>query len=359
MNPEEEDSDKQFEPSQKKLDDARLRGEVAKSNDIITAASYGGILFLLASFGPGAVEKMAGALSIILAQSDQLAEDFFTGSKSAIMGSILEQAFWGLVPWFFFPMILALLAVLSQRALVFAPSKLKPKLNRISVISGLKNKFGRQGLFEFAKSMVKLLIYSFILISFLVAKMDEIVGFISLPPRLIVLELGQILLLLTVLVFAVSTILGLVDFIWQKAEHIRKNRMSRKEMMEELKQSEGDPHFKQQRRQRAQDIAMNKMLADVVDADVVIVNPTHFSVALNWDRLSGRAPVCVAKGVDEIAAKIREIAWENSVPVHSDPPTARALYAGVKIGEEIQPEHYRAVAAAIRFAEDIRGKART
>ena len=129
-------------------------------------------------------------------------------------------------------------------------------------------------------------------------------------------------------------------------------------MMDELKQSEGDPLMKQQRRQRGQEIAMNRMLADVPKADVVIVNPTHFAVALQWDKTRA-APLCLAKGVDETAARIRELAQEYAVPLHSDPPTARALYAEVNIGEEIRPEHYRAVAAAIRFAENIRNKARS
>jgi flagellar biosynthetic protein FlhB len=139
---------------------------------------------------------------------------------------------------------------------------------------------------------------------------------------------------------------------------MRKHRMSHKEMRDEHKQMEGDPHMKQERRQRAIDIAMNKMLADVPDADVVVVNPTHYAVALKWDRKRGTAPKCVAKGVDEVAAKIREIAAENGVALHSDPPTARAIHASVEVGDEIRPEHYRAVAAAIRFAEALRKKAR-
>jgi flagellar biosynthetic protein FlhB len=116
--------------------------------------------------------------------------------------------------------------------------------------------------------------------------------------------------------------------------------------------------MKQERRQRAYDIAMNQMMADIPEADVVIVNPTHYAVALKWDRARGTAPKCVAKGVDEIAAKIREIAAEHGVALHSDPPTARAIHATVEIGDEIRPEHYRAVAAAIRFAEAMRKKAR-
>ena len=135
--------------------------------------------------------------------------------------------------------------------------------------------------------------------------------------------------------------------------------MSRKELTDETKNSEGDPHMKQQRRQKGVSIAMNQMLADVPEADVIIVNPTHYAVALKWDRLSPGAPVCVAKGVDLVAARIRERATEAGVPIHSDPPTARALHATLEIGQQVPHDHYKAVAAAIRFADRIRKAVKT
>ena len=161
-----------------------------------------------------------------------------------------------------------------------------------------------------------------------------------------------------ILFLAVSVAFGLADYLWQKLEFARRHRMTRKELTDEMKESEGDPHFKADRRRRAQEIATNRMLADVPKADVVIVNPTHYAVALAWARGKDAAPRCVAKGVDEIAARIRERAQENGVPVRRDPPTARALFATVEIGREIRPEHYAAVAAAIRFSDAMRKKAR-
>jgi flagellar biosynthetic protein FlhB len=134
--------------------------------------------------------------------------------------------------------------------------------------------------------------------------------------------------------------------------------MSREDLKKETKQTDGDPAMKQQRRQRGYDIAMNKMLVETATADVVIVNPTHYAVALKWDPTSGQAPIVVAKGMDEIAARIRQVANENAVPIRSDPPTARAIHASCYVGDSIKPDQYRAVAAAIRFAEVIRKKAR-
>ncbi|WP_348541464.1 EscU/YscU/HrcU family type III secretion system export apparatus switch protein [Sulfitobacter albidus] len=156
----------------------------------------------------------------------------------------------------------------------------------------------------------------------------------------------------------VSGLIGGIDAVFQHFEHIRKNMMSRKDMTDEAKQNEGDPHLKQERRQRAFEASQNQMMKDVPTADVIIVNPTHYAVALRWSREAGSAPVCVAKGVDEIAATIRRLAAEAGVPIHSDPPTARALHATTDIGDEIAEESYAAVAAAIRFAEEMRLRAR-
>lgn len=357
MSETEEDSDKQYEPTQKKLDDARNKGEIAKSADLTTAAAYAGLLLVLMFGGPTALAELASTMANLLEQSDRIADDVFAGSGTPIFGGILAEVAVGTVALFVIPATLALLSVAAQRAFLFTPSKIAPKLDRISPISGVKNKFGRQGLFEFVKSSAKLTIYSIIMGYFLVTQIERIIGSMQLPPMLFLVELGRMIVALLAAVLVVALFLGVIDYLWQSAEHTRKNRMSRKELMDEMKQAEGDPQQKQQRRQRGQELAMNRMLVDVPAADVIIVNPTHYAVALKWDRSAAMAPRCVAKGVDETAARIRELAHEHAVPVHSDPPTARALYAEVEVGQEIAQEHYRAVAAAIRFAEMMRKKA--
>jgi flagellar biosynthetic protein FlhB len=358
MSESEEGADKPFEPTQKKLEDARAKGEFAKSVDLTAAAAYGGFFMVCLSIGYAALIALADTMLVMLDQATEIATLVFDGSDSAIMGGIIWSATAPIVPWFLAPAVLALLMVIAQQALVFTPSKIAPKLDRLSPLSGIKNKLGRQGLFEFFKSTLKLCIYTAIMGVFLVTQIDTIIGSVHLPSALVMATLGNMLVVLVGIVFFVALVLGGIDYLWQAGEHQRKNRMSRKEMMDEIKQAEGDPMMKQQRRMRGQEIAMNKMLADVPKADVIIVNPTHYAVALRWDRLAGSAPVCVAKGVDEIAARIRELAHEHAVPITSDPPTARALHAAVAIGQEIAPEHYQAVAAAIRFAETIRQKAR-
>ena len=354
----EDDTDKQHEPSQKKLDDARAKGDIPRSADLTTAAGYGGFVLAALAFGPASLASLGTAMSVLLGQADRLATDVFAGGGAPLTGGILLAIGTAMLPWFGLPAALALLTVIAQRGLIFSPSKLAPKGSRISPLDVAKNKFGRSGLFEFAKSAVKLTIYSVILGLYLAAQMDRIVATLHLEAAQVASELARLTMGLLFMVLLVALTLGVVDMVWQQAEHTRKNRMSRQELVDEMKQSEGDPALKQQRRQKGISLAMNQMLADVPTADVIIVNPTHYAVALKWDRKAGQAPVCVAKGVDEVAARIREIANENAVPIHADPPTARALHASVEIGQEISPDDYRAVATAIRFAEAIRKKAR-
>ena len=353
-----DDSDKQYEPSQKRLDDARKKGEIPRSNDLTTAASYFGFIIASLIFGAQSLQHLGTAMQTFLSAPDQLATPWFSGSGGAWTMGIMQSVGASLTPWLIIPASLALLSILATRSLVFAPSKLKPKLSKVSPISNAKNKFGRSGLFEFAKSFFKLTIYSIVLGFYLFQKLPEVLATVSLSPGMVTVVLLELTIGFMAIVLVIAATIGGVDYLFQYSEHIRKNRMSRKEMTDEAKEQEGDPHVKQQRRQKGYEIAMNQMLADVPDADVVVVNPTHYAVALKWDRLQGGAPICVAKGVDDIAARIRETANENNVPIHRDPPTARALYATVDIGEQILPEHYRAVAASIRFAEKMRAKMR-
>lgn len=350
---EEEDGEKQHAPSQKRLDDARARGEIPKSVDLNTAASYAGLLIIALVSGAGMLQHFGNAAMVLLEQSDRLAPLIFAAAPAPVLG--LTRGFlFAVAPIFFLPMAFVLAALIGQRALHFAPEKLMFKLSRISPIALAKQKFGRDGLFEFGKSFAKLLVVAVLLGLLLNHNAPEILATQAIAPTQSVALMLQLLVQLLFLVAIAIAVFGGVDYMWQRAEHLRRNMMSHQEVIDEMKDAEGDPHVKQQRRQRGQDIATNQMLQDVATADVIVVNPTHYAVALKWTRKDRSAPICVAKGVDEIAARIREKAAELGVPIHSDPPTARAVYASVKIGQQILPEHYRAVAAAIRFAESMR-----
>lgn len=358
MSGQDDDTEKSFDPTPKKLADARKKGEIARSADLLTAAGYAGLTLALLLAGADVVQNLGSALITLLDQPAELARMVFEGDAATPIGGIGKSIGWAVLPIFLLPSLAVLMTIAAQNGFVFAPSKLEPKLSKISLVSNAKNKFGRGGLFEFLKSFSKLVIFSTCLAFFLKGRLPEIVTSVQLSPGLIVSFLAELCIAFLFVVVVVAGAIGTVDAFWQHAEHIRKNRMSRKDMTDENKESEGDPHLKQERRHRAQAIAMNQMMGDVPEADVVIVNPTHYAVALKWSRSSGSAPTCVAKGVDEVARQIREVAQSNAVPVHSDPPTARALFAVVDIGHEIPPDLYEPVAAAIRFSEEMRERAK-
>jgi flagellar biosynthetic protein FlhB len=349
----EEDDDKQYEPSQKRLDDARARGEIPKSTDLNTAASYAGFVLVALVGGAALLQEFGQAGMVLLDQPDRLSTLIFDQAAAPIAG--LSMGFGKpTLPLFIFPGAAVLLALVGQRAFHFAPEKLAIKWSRISPLATAKNKFGREGLFEFGKSFAKMLVVGIILAMQLSSNATEILASMQLEPAQAVALMLRLLLHFMFLVVITIMVFGGADYMWQRAQHMRRNMMTRKELMDEMKDSEGDPHVKQQRRQRGQEIATNRMLQEVPQADVILVNPTHYAVALKWSRKGRSAPICIAKGVDEVAARIREKAAEAGVPIHSDPPTARAVYGTVDIGQQIRPEHYRAVAAAIRFAETMR-----
>lgn len=354
----EDDSEKQYEPTQKRLDEARKRGEIPSSTDLTTALSYSGILMSVLVFGAGIIQTFGATLASLLGRSDTLSTDIFHGSAAPILIQVSAPILGVIAALLVPPACLVLLGLVAQRGIVFAPEKIAPKFSRLSPLSNAKNKFGRSGLFEFAKSSSKLIILCVILGFYLAARFDRLTDTMLFDAGQISIEMAGLVVELIAIVVVASLTIGGGDLLWQHAEHRRKNMMSREDLKQETKQTDGDPAMKQQRRQRGYDIAMNKMLVETATADVVIVNPTHYAVALKWDPTSGQAPIVVAKGMDEIAARIRQVANENAVPIRSDPPTARAIHASCDIGDSIKPDQYRAVAAAIRFAEVIRKKAR-
>lgn len=348
--------EKEHAPSQKKLDDARRQGDIAKSTELTAAAAYGGLL-VAALVGSAAVTAAATAGVILLDQAPALAQ-LTSAAAHPVVGGLLTATILPLTLFLLVPAMFSLGALVAQRGIVIAPEKLKPKLSRISPLALAKQKFGPEGLFEFGKSFVKLILVSLVLAYFLIGHADMILASAATDPRLGILYLFGLMGWFLGIVIALTASIGVIDLLWQRHALMKRNRMTRQEMLDEMKDSEGDPQTKAQRRQRGQEIAMNQMLADVAKANVVIVNPTHYAVALKWQRGARTAPILVAKGVDEVARKIRERAAESGVPIHSDPPTARAIHASVDLGKPIQPNHYRAVAAAIRFAEAMRKRAK-
>ena len=347
----EEDDDKPFEASEQRLRQARDKGDIPRSAEVSTLLAYAGSFLALLVAGPALVGRwlaLAGSADGLAARGQGAAFDAaWRLASGAVLATLAVLAI---------PALLVLTGLIAQQTLLFTPSNLAMKLSRINPLGNARQKFGRKGLIGFAISVSKVAL----------AVTGGWMLFRALLPLLVqagymrdqqwIPGLGLMLRRVLSLALAITLVVAGVDLLWKRFEHRKKLRMSRKEAEDEHKESEGDPHFKALRRQKAVDIALGSMLKDVERADVVIVNPTHYAVALEWKRGSGLAPVCLAKGTDEIAARIRERAREHKVPIWSDPPCARALHATMQIGDQIPTEQFAAVAAAIRFAEAMRVK---
>lgn len=350
--------EKSFEPTAQKLADAKRKGDVPRSMNASAAVGFIGVFIALTIVGQSVVDGAGTLLSNIIARSDTLGATILAPGGSEQFQRIGNELLSELAPLFLLPFGAVLAALLAQQAFVVSGDKVTPKLSRLNPLSNAMQKFGVTGLVQFAMNVAKMAAVTITFSFYLNARWDEIIGVARSTPATAVAMLGELLVALMAIACAIFGTIGLIDLVWQRFDHTRKLRMTHDEIREEQKRTEGDPQLKQMRRQKAEALATNRMMQDVPDADVIIVNPTHFAVALKWSRSKGSAPKCVAKGVDEIAARIREIGKEAGVPIQRDPPTARALHDTVEIGQEIKPEHYRAVAAAIRFAEEIKKKAR-
>ncbi|TWI28058.1 flagellar type III secretion system protein FlhB [Paracoccus sulfuroxidans] len=351
-----EDGEKQFDPTEQKLRKAREDGDVPRSAELNSALMYVGF-WLATAFAAGwAVPRwLRMAARAIGAEPWPDAAGHSVMDLSTALAGFAALATVGFILAMGVPVLAGLIV---QRAITFSPKKLNLDFGRINPLKNAKQKFGTSGLVTYGISVGKValmvvggwFLYRFLLSWLMTAEAMDDLQWVD--------GLGDILRRATMLATAVAAAFAIIDLLWKRIEHRRRLRMSRKEMQDEFKESEGDPHLKAARRQKGVDLVLNSMLADVEKADVIIVNPTHYAVALEWKRGSGRAPVCLAKGMDEIAARIREKARENGVPIWSDPPCARAIYASVELGDEIETEQFAAVAAAIRFAEEMRKKAR-
>lgn len=349
--------DKPHDPTERRLDEARRKGDIPRSADLPAAAALGCLAAGGVVLADVLLDGFGAAGAALIGVSHAIALDAGGAGRAALAGYAADVA--AAAAALILPCAAAaMIAVRAQGPIVLAGSKLAPRLSRISPLAGLRNRFGASGLVMFGKSMVKFALTVAALALIVRAELPRIVAAAGLDARGAAQTMVTVALAFAGILAVLQAAIAAPDYLWQRFDHRRRLRMSHQELREDVKQSEGDPHLRAARRQRAVAIATNRMMADVPTADVVIVNPTHYAVALRWNRASGRAPFCVAKGTDGLALRIRAAAEAAGVPLRHDPPTARVLHAMLKVGDEIRPEHYRAVAAAIRYAEGARRRAR-
>jgi flagellar biosynthetic protein FlhB len=249
-------------------------------------------------------------------------------------------------------------ANLLQTGLRFTPDKLKPDFKKVSPAKGFERIYGPDGLMQFVKSLLKVAMTGAIAWWVLKPFMPQLATLSALEPAAMLPFSIDVLKRLVFAVAALTLVVAGADWLWQRQRFLTRMRMTREEVREDFKQTDGDPHVKARQRQIRHERARRRMMQAVPEATVVVMNPTHYAVALKYDAGESAAPMCVAKGMDSLALKIRAVAEEAGVPVIEDPPLARALYAAVDIDEMIPPAHYEAVAKIIGFILAAAGRRR-
>ena len=348
--------EKSFDATETKIRKSREKGDTPQSTEANTLMLYTGMATAIVLAGGYSAMTIFSALTTLFTYPDKIASDILMTEDGGAIKDVIARICMGALPLFALPFVFVLLSLILQRAVLFSPSKLKPKLSKISPISNAKQKYGGNGMVEFGKRFAKLVFITVIAGLFFAGAFFTLPSLSAMPALMLMEEIKDVTVTLLFYMIGAMAVLTLIDLPYGQFAHLKKLRMSLQEMRDENKDSEGDPHMKGERRARARAISQGTMMRDVATADVIIVNPTHYAVALKWTRAPGSAPICVAKGVDGVAMQIRARATLHDIPIHSDPPCARSLHATVDIGETIRPEHFAAVAAAIHFADQLKPK---
>ncbi len=342
-----EDDDKTEEPSQKRIDDARDRGEIVYSTEVATAFSLLAVTMIVA-FMAGPVTADLGRLLVgALSNAPQFSTDGHTLMKLYVAVGVRVLGAVGLVALALVVAGVAARFVQDQPA--WSAKRLEPKLERINPIEGAKRIFGKQAFGNFAKTSAKFIIVG-AAVTWSLWPRD---GTLAMMPMLDVAALGPYMqsraVALLIACTSAAAVIAVIDYIFVRRAHMKRLRMTKQELRDEYRQSEGDPQIRAKLRQIRNERAKKRMMSAVPGATVVITNPTHYAVALKYDREVSPAPICVAKGVNEVALRIREVAEANGVMIMEDPPLARALYATADIDDVIPREHFEAVAKVIGY----------
>jgi len=348
-------SQKTEQPTEKRLEDARKKGQIAKSQEVghwfMMVGTAGMLLFLIGNAG----HSLYGSLLAFVERPDQIVvgETALTGLFADVA---LDFAF-AVLPIMGLLTVLAVAGNLVQHPLVISAEKIKPQLSKISPISGFKRLFSLNSLMEFGKGIAKLVIVSAVAFSLIWPDMQALPQLIAVDPLGVLDFVRHEAVVMVGGVLAVMTVIAGIDFAYQKWKNLQDLRMSKQDIKDERKNEEGDPEIKARIKRAQRQMMINRMMGVLPKADVVITNPTHYALALQYDRVSMAAPKVIAKGTDEVALKIRDAAKQHGIPIMEDPPLARSLYRVCKIGDEIPPSFYRAVATVLSHVLKMKQKA--
>ena len=351
MADEQNNTERTEDPTQKRLDEALKRGDVVKSSEVNTWFILAGGALVLTSFSNGMSADLSTMLRGLIANAHQIRVD-----GTALL-RLSEKIAGELVLAVAVPFMLLILAAIGgnliQHKFIWAVDSLAPKFSRVSPAAGFKRLFSMQAVANLLKGLIKIVAIGAIMGALMWPEREKIQEVVWSDPASIMALVKALTLKLMGAVVAILAVVAAADYLFQYRQWYERQKMTLRELKEEFKQTEGDPAIKGKIKQMRQNRARKRIIAAVPKATVIITNPTHYSVALQYER-GMDAPICVAKGVDELALKIREVAGEHKIPIVENPPLARALHATVDIDEPIAPEHYKAVAEVIGYVMRLR-----
>ena len=349
-----DESQKTEEPTPKKLEEARKRGQVALSREVNNwVMLFAGTLVLLTLMG-STMTQLLEMMRVYVEHAHALPGA--PGGLKTVLGDGIMKVFLIMLLPLLLLMLAAFFGPFLQIGPLFAPEVIKPDLSKISVIKGFGRLFSMRSIVEFVKGIMKLVVIGIVAGLIVYPYFDKFEYLIDLTIPEVVVELRNLVIKMMIGVLIVLLVIAAIDLVYQRYEYGKKMRMSRQEVKDEYKQSEGDPHVKARLRQLRMERARQRMMQSVPQADVVITNPTHYSIALKYDPEEMPAPIVVAKGTDDLALRIREVAKEHDIVVYEDKPLARLLYDVVEIDEMIPFEHFKAVAEVISYVFKLKGK---
>jgi flagellar biosynthetic protein FlhB len=341
-------------PTPRRLDDARKQGNIAKSQDLVSVGVLLIAVIALRMVGPGIWDDLRAIMTEGLGRpADQELTPTVT---MGLFRDNATRAVLALVPLFAILTVAGIVLNVGQSGLLLSGAKLKPKLSNVSPASGAKRIFSKEGLVSLGKALGKMGIIAVVVTLTMKGQMAALAGMPAEPVPQAAAHLGKLAFDIAIRAAVVLFFLGAADYAWQRRQWLGRLRMTKDEVRQEMKESDGDPQIKAAIRRRRQSL-LNRMIAAVPKADVVVTNPTHYAVALKYDPVSMQAPTVVAKGERLLALRIKEVARKHGVPVLEEPPLARALYAAVPVGQHIPANLFHAVAEVLAWVYALRQKA--
>lgn len=346
--------------TEKKLREAREDGKVSKSKELVSAFDLIVFFLLLKIFisflGGGFEETFRYAYGSMGTLAKQSAGSFSEGEATAFISSILLEILKLLLPFLVFGFAVTVIVNILQVGWKVTGKPLKPKPDKFNPINGMKRIISKDSIFELVKSIIKIALIIYVAYTAIKDDAQKIFVLYDMPLNQALTFCGSVIINAGLKISIVYLVVGLADFIYQKYRFKEDMKMTKQEVKDEYKNTEGNPEIKGRQRQRMREVSRQRMMQDVPKADVVITNPTHLAVAIKYDAEKAKAPVVLAKGEDYLAQKIREKAKENGIEIVENKPLARMLYANVEIGEEIPPELYQAVAEILAMVYNMKNK---